>query len=47
MVSSQDLPFLQERHKIVDCQHGIRNELIDSHIDISDGDSHAKDLFEL
>ena len=39
--------LLQERHEVVDGQHDVGDQLILSHANIADGDTHAQDLLQL
>jgi len=46
--ASHILPTLfQERDKVVDGQHDVSDQLILSHINVSDSDSHAEDFLKL
>jgi hypothetical protein len=40
-------PLLQQRHEVVDGQHDVRDQLIFSHADVSDGNTHTQDLLQL
>jgi len=39
--------LLQQRDEVVDGQHDVGDQLILSHSDVSDGDTHAQDLLQL
>jgi len=39
--------LLQQRDKVVNSQHDIANQLVLGHINVSDGDTHAQNLFQL
>ena len=39
--------LLQERDKVVDSQHDVRDQLILSHTNVSDSDTHAENLLQL
>jgi hypothetical protein len=39
--------LLQERDKVIDGQHDVRDQLILGHIDVSDGNTHTQDLLQL
>jgi hypothetical protein len=46
--ASHVLPaLLQERHKVVDSQHDVGDQLILGHANIANGDTHAQDLLQL
>lgn len=46
--ASHVLPaLLQERDKVVDGQHDVRDQLILSHVDVSDSNTHTQDLLQL
>lgn len=39
--------FFQERHQVVDSQHDVGDQLVLSHANIADSDTHAQDLLQL
>jgi hypothetical protein len=39
--------FLQERHQVVDSQHDVGDQLVLSHANIADSDTHTQDLLQL
>ncbi len=39
--------LLQKRHKVVDSQHDVTDELVLGHANIADGDTHAQNLLQL
>ena len=39
--------LLQERDKVVDSQHDVGDQLILSHANVSDSDTHAENLLQL
>ncbi len=39
--------LLKKRHKVVDSQHDVTDELVLSHTNIADGDTHAENLLKL
>jgi len=39
--------LLQERNKVVDSQHDVRDQLVLSHANVSDSDTHTQDLLQL
>lgn len=39
--------LLQERDEVVDAQHDVGDQLVLGHLNVSDGDTHAKNLLQL
>lgn len=40
-------PLLEQRHKVVDSQHDVCDQLVLGHLDVADGDTETQDLLEL